>query len=299
MQTHELNPYVTCLQFTIANVYLAGRPGSSWVLMDAGLPVNAGRIRQAAAERYGTNSRPEAIVLTHGHFDHTGAAPALAEAWDVPIYAHPLEAPFLSGRSAYPPKDPTVGGAMAFFGRFFPSATVNLGGRLRPLSEGVVPGMPGWTWVHTPGHTAGHVSFFHPESATLVAGDAVVTMDLDSPLAAVLKPRLSRPPAPFTYDWKAAGESVELLAGLRPMHIGAGHGTPMSGEEALGGIAALAADFPAPKRGRYARQPARFDENGIVFLPPPVPDLLPVAAAGVGMALIASWLVRRSGRRAG
>ena len=29
MQIHELNPDVACLQFTIANVYLAGRPGSS------------------------------------------------------------------------------------------------------------------------------------------------------------------------------------------------------------------------------------------------------------------------------
>src|SRR5689334_22092208 len=110
MQNHELTTDVACVEFTIANVYLAGRPGSSWVLIDAGCPVNAAAIRQAAAERYGPHSRPEAIVLTHGHFDHTGSAPALAEAWDVPVYAHPLETPFLSGKSAYPPKDPTVGG---------------------------------------------------------------------------------------------------------------------------------------------------------------------------------------------
>jgi glyoxylase-like metal-dependent hydrolase (beta-lactamase superfamily II) len=299
MRIHEITPDVACLRFTISNACFAGAPGSTWVLMDAGAPFAAGPIRRAAAARYGAGSRPAAIVLTHGHFDHAGSARALAEAWDVPIYAHRLEAPFLKGARAYPPKDPTVGGAMGFFGRFFPNPVMDLGPRLRELREGVVPGLAGWTWRHTPGHTPGHVCFFHPESAVLIAGDAVITMDLDSPLAMFLPPRVSRPPAPFTYDWGQARRSVEDLARLQPKHIAAGHGLPVSGPEAAQQLGALAADFRQPERGRYSTEAARFDENGVVFLPPPVSDPLPAIAAGAGAAVLAGLVWRASRRKAG
>ncbi len=90
--------------------------------------------RQAAAERYGPDARPEAIFLTHGHFDHAGNALALANHWDVPVYAHRLELPYLTGRSDYPPPDPTVGGAIAMFSRVLPHGSRDLGGRLRVFS---------------------------------------------------------------------------------------------------------------------------------------------------------------------
>ena len=56
----------------------------------------------------GAGAPPEAIVLTHGHFDHAGSALQLAEYWDVPIYAHRLEMPYLTGKADYPPPDPTI-----------------------------------------------------------------------------------------------------------------------------------------------------------------------------------------------
>ena len=55
--------------------------------------------------------RIRAIILTHGHWEHSGAARKLAAAWDIPIYAHRLELPFLDGRERYyPPADPTEAG---------------------------------------------------------------------------------------------------------------------------------------------------------------------------------------------
>src|SRR5206468_51872 len=113
-----------------------------WVLIDTGVSGYSAMILQAAQARFGENSNPKAIILTHGHFDHAGNAVELARHWEVPVYAHPLEFPYLTGESAYPTKDPTVGGAMAFMSRFFPSRTANISEVLRDLpATGVVPGL--------------------------------------------------------------------------------------------------------------------------------------------------------------
>lgn len=288
MPVEEMTPTVARLRTLIANIYLVGSPGGPWVLIDTGTPGNAARIREAARQRFGGATRPEAILLTHGHRDHAGSARELAESWDVDIYAHRLERPFLSGRSGYPPKDPMAGGAFAFIGRFFPSAPVNLGARLRDLPEnGEVPGLPGWRCHFTPGHAPGHVAFFERHESVLLAGDACTTMDLDSVRGILTQePRISRPPAMFTYDWDQAQRSVELLSGLRPMIIGAGHGEPMSGPAVAAGLADLARSFPMP-RGRYATESARTNETGVTFVPLPVSDPVPKIAAAVGLAAVA------------
>jgi glyoxylase-like metal-dependent hydrolase (beta-lactamase superfamily II) len=292
MPVDEVTPGVARLRTLIANMYLVGSPGGPWVLVDTGTPGNAARIRDAAVQRFGRDARPEAILLTHGHWDHAGSAWELAEYWDVPIYAHRLERPYLSGRSAYPPRDPMAGGAFSFLCRFFPSATVDVGERLRDLpasgpEAGEVPGLAGWRWHFTPGHAPGHVALFQRHERVLLAGDACTTMDLDTAMGMVAQePRISRPPAPVTYDWEQALRSVELLADLRPTVIGAGHGEPMSGRAVAVGLTDLARNFPRP-RGRYANEPARADETGVTFVPPPVPDPLPKIAAAAGLAAVA------------
>src|SRR5215210_3283351 len=242
-------PDLAYLRTGIVNVCLSGRPGApngSWVLIDAGLPGMATRILRAAQEWIGPWARPAGIVLTHGHFDHVGSLRTLAEQWDVPVYAHRLEHPYLSGRSAYPPPDPTVGGgAMAALSGLYPRGPINMGQRLRALPEdGSVPGMPGWRWIHTPGHTPGHVSFFREKDRTLVAGDAFVTTRQESALAVLTQwPELHGPPAYFTPDWEAARDSVERLAALEPLRVIAGHGRPLRGEQMLAGLHHLADRF--------------------------------------------------------
>src|SRR5689334_10972488 len=102
-------PDVRQITTLFVNVFvLSGADG--WVLVDAGIPGYAERIRSAAAEFIGSGEPPRCIVLTHGHIDHVGSLAALLEMWDVPVYAHPLEFPYLTGRRAYPPPDPLVGG---------------------------------------------------------------------------------------------------------------------------------------------------------------------------------------------
>lgn len=284
----ELAPGVAHLPLTIENVYFAGSPGSPWVLVDTGTPGMAPRIRAAATERYGANARPEAILLTHGHTDHAGSAAALAESWNVPIYAHPLELPYITGHSPYPPKDPTVGGAMALISRAFPMNVINLSGLVQPLpDDGVVPGLPDWQWVLTPGHAPGHVAFFCPEKSALLAGDAFTTVNMDSFVdLAIKRPQLSVPPPPFTCDWDAARSSVALLAELGPQAVGCGHGLPLSGPDLPARLRDFSADFTPPTHGRYVGSPVVTGPDGIISLPPPAPDLFPVQAA-VLVALLA------------
>ena len=293
------------LRVMIVNVLFHGEPGAgdrSWVLIDAGLKGSAEAIARAAEARFGAGARPAAIVLTHGHFDHVGALRQLAERWDAPVYAHELELPYLTGRSAYPPPDPTVGGgAMAALSRFYPRGPVFIGERVRALpADGAVPGMPGWRWVHTPGHTAGHVSLFRDEDRTLIAGDAVITTKQESAFAVLTqRPEVHGPPAYYTQDWQASRESVERLAALEPAVLVTGHGRPMRGAAMLEALRALARDFDrvaVPRRGRYVRQPAVADANGVVSVPPAVTDPLKVLL-GVGAAVAAGVAIGAVRRR--
>ena len=295
---HEIAPNVAALPLSIENVYFVGAARGPWALVDAGTPGTAGRIQAVVRERYGPDARPEAILLTHGHPDHVGSAQALSDAWNVPIYAHPLEMPYLTGRSKYPPKDPTVGGAMAMLSRVLPMTLLNLGDRVLPLPEGSgVPGLPDWEWHWTPGHSPGHVSYFRPEDGTLLAGDAFATVNLDSLPALVTKrPEISLPATPFTCDWAAAEKSVRLLAALNPFAVGCGHGRPLAGPNVAPDLHRFADAFTPPAHGRYVGRPAQTNENGIVSLPPPAPDPFPIqAAVAVFAAAVAITLVGRRG----
>lgn len=287
---------LVCQQQSLVNVYFYGPPNAGdgeWVLIDAGMPMSASSIRQSAERLFGRSSRPAAIVLTHGHFDHVGGLPDLADAWDVPVYAHELELPYLVGRSSYPPPDPAVGGgAMSFLSRFYPRGPINLGSRVELLpKDGSVPGMPGWEWIHTPGHTAGHVALFREADRTLIAGDAFVTQRQESALGVMLRrPEVRRPPAYYTSDWSAARQSVEALESLEPEIAATGHGLPMQGETLRIGLARLVDDWERialPRRGRYVHYPALANERGTFFIPAPVadPQLPLVAAFGLGATI--------------
>jgi glyoxylase-like metal-dependent hydrolase (beta-lactamase superfamily II) len=271
----EIAPGVRQMRVGFVNVFFVGS-ASGWVLVDAGLPGYAGAIEREAARLFGAGTRPRAIVLTHGHFDHVGALKALTRKWDVPVYAHRLELPYLTGRSAYPPPDPTAGGAMAWASPLMPRR-FDFGDRVRALPEdGAVPGLEhgggeAWVWIHTPGHTPGNVSLFRSSDRTLIAGDAFVATNQESLLSVLLQRKeIHGPPAYFTPDFGAAWDSVSALAELRPRAAGTGHGPPLFGRELLDGLERLAREFDevaVPKRGRYVDEPALADESGIVFVP--------------------------------
>src|SRR5215218_1557712 len=103
-------PGLAYLRDRIVNVAFIGSldgRDDPWVLVDAALAGATSRIIHAAETLFGPNSAPA---------------------------AHELEMPYLTGRSAYPPPDPSVGGgAMAMMSRFFPRKPIDLGNDVQTL----------------------------------------------------------------------------------------------------------------------------------------------------------------------
>jgi len=111
---------------------------------------------------------PRALLLTHIHFDHAGAAGALVREWpDVEVWVHERGARHLA--------DPTrlVASAKRLYGDDFE----RLWGEVVPVPQGnlrVLHGgehEAGWEVAYTPGHASHHVSFRHGDSGWVFPGD--------------------------------------------------------------------------------------------------------------------------------
>jgi glyoxylase-like metal-dependent hydrolase (beta-lactamase superfamily II) len=292
-------PGVWRMKDIFVNVFIVqNSDNTNWVLIDAGLKTSAPKIKVMAAEVLETSgSRPSSIILTHGHFDHVGSLQKLADDWNVPFYCHHLEVPYLTGKSKYPPADPTVGGgAMAYLSFMFPRGPVNVPEHLNELPEdGSVPDLPDWKWMHTPGHAPGHISLYREKDGVLIAGDALVTTDQASAIAVMTqRKQLCGPPQYFTMDWGAAARSVKELSALQPQVVATGHGQTMYGPEVRKALNKLAKEFWAqgmPAHGRYVKEPALANEDGITYIPPARYTYGLMAALGISAFAIALGIV--------
>jgi glyoxylase-like metal-dependent hydrolase (beta-lactamase superfamily II) len=242
------------LRIVFVNVFGITHGNKTWTLIDAGLPMSENLIRKWSEKHF--QGAPNAIVLTHGHFDHVSSAKALADHWNVPIYAHELEHPYLTGAREYDaPNFAAGGGMMSLMSPLLPRGPVNLGERLRRMEQAqgeasasdalAVSELPGWQIIHTPGHTPGHVSLFRMEDRVLLAGDAFCTTKPESFFKSSIAqvPELHGPPAYFTSDWDQARHSVQKLAQLEPQTLAPGHGKPIAAAEVPHLLKELAARF--------------------------------------------------------
>lgn len=121
--------------------------------------------------------------------------------------------------------------------------------------HGEVPGLTEWRWVHTPGHSPGHISLFREKDGLLISGDALITVRQDSFYNVLLqKAEVNGPPRYLTTDWELARDSVEKLATLPIQAVIPGHGPAMYGEEFQVGLARLIKHFDKvaiPDYGKY------------------------------------------------
>lgn len=225
------------------NWYILEEDGRLTVV-DAGLPCSWNSLLEALKQLGRSTDAVEALVLTHGHFDHMGFAERARAELHVPVYVHENDAPLTAHPWRYDHERPRAP-YFATQTRAFPIFAMYLRHRAfwpSPLSELrrfddsailPVPGAP--RVVPTPGHTHGHCALHLPDRDAVISGDALVTLD---PYTGLTGPRLVARAA--TVDSQRNLRSLDALAGTQARTVLVGHGEPW-----IGGIEAAVAQARA------------------------------------------------------
>jgi glyoxylase-like metal-dependent hydrolase (beta-lactamase superfamily II) len=139
------------------------------VLIDTGLVGELPQLSRTMTEIDLRWQDIKAILLTHGHLDHTGNLAWLKELTGAPILAHPLEQIHIDG--AFPYTGPSrLCGFMEKVGRsLFRYRRVTIDQPLYPDME--LPYWGGLRVIHLPGHTDGHCGFYSKRFNLLFSGD--------------------------------------------------------------------------------------------------------------------------------
>jgi glyoxylase-like metal-dependent hydrolase (beta-lactamase superfamily II) len=193
--------------------------GEVVTLVDAAVPKRAPKLQAALAEA-GSGRALTNVLVTHHHVDHVGSLNAIAPE-GVTVWAHPLDAPVIRGEAPAPRPASRSGldragvKVMERFGPKAPPARVD-----RELTDGEqIPIEDGFEAHHTPGHTAGHISFLYPSKRLLFVGDA----------AANQLGRLGPPFGLYSEDHDAVRKSITKLAALDFDVACFGHGRVLKG----------------------------------------------------------------------
>jgi glyoxylase-like metal-dependent hydrolase (beta-lactamase superfamily II) len=206
--------------------------GGGLTVVDTGLPRSWDSLQFALAELGRSSADIEAVVLTHGHFDHMGFARRAGQELGVPIWAHADELRVVSHpwrydheRSRLPylrhPQFLKIFTEMTAMGALWVKGTDSVRA-YGPTDRLDVPGRP--RVVFTPGHTHGHCSLLFADRGAVIAGDAFVTLD---PYTGRAGPRVVARAA--TADSARALASLDALAGLDADVALTGHGPPWTG----------------------------------------------------------------------
>ena len=128
--------------------------GEQCVVIDPGIGVT-GQLDEIIAEH---RLHPVAVLLTHGHFDHTFSVVPVCQARDVPAYIHPAD----RGQLA----DPWSGVGVPVGTPLFGALTFAEPGDVRELGDEEKVSLAGLDFAvrHAPGHSRGSVVFGLPDA---------------------------------------------------------------------------------------------------------------------------------------
>jgi glyoxylase-like metal-dependent hydrolase (beta-lactamase superfamily II) len=182
------------------------------VLLDTGLVGEPFEVRYRLRRLGLQPSDVKAILLTHGHLDHTGNL-AWAKQWTgAPLYAHPLDQPHINGTHPYC-------GITRWCDRLERSGRFVLGvGKPAlidvPIADGdELPFWGGLRVVHLPGHTVGHCGFYSARHQLLFSGDLFASYYFSVHL----------PPAILNDEPQRFPESLETVRRIDPTLIVPNH----------------------------------------------------------------------------
>jgi glyoxylase-like metal-dependent hydrolase (beta-lactamase superfamily II) len=155
-----------------------------------------------------------AHALTHAHPDHFGSSHAICEQLEIPLWCGKNDAEVAEGARPAPGQ----GRAAKLLSKLPPPQPHPVE---RRLNEG--DDVAGFTVLHVPGHSPGHVAYWRESDRALICGDVLFNLSLPT-----LRPGLREPYASFTPDPARNRDSARRLADLKPNLILFGHGPPLN-----------------------------------------------------------------------
>jgi glyoxylase-like metal-dependent hydrolase (beta-lactamase superfamily II) len=229
MTTTVVAPGIYRIKTGPVNCYLV-EDGETLTFVDAGLPRTWREADQAVRALGRTWADVQAIVVTHGHFDHVGFAARVERQHGVAVWIHEGDARIAMHPYRYRPGRPRL-----LYPLLHPQALPHLAAMTRDGAlrvHGVqsprtfdddedVHLQSGLRALTTPGHTDGHCALHLPERDVLFTGDGLVTLD---PYTGRRGPRIVARAG--TKNAEAAQRSLAVMAETGATTVLPGHGEP-------------------------------------------------------------------------